>query len=62
MARPEPLVTEPDPVIEVYKRGIDRTLIVANLDRSIEERLERLMALQRFADELQRAGRAAQGG
>ena len=48
-----------DPVIEVYKKDVDRTLIRENLKRSIEERFERLMELQRFAEELQRAGRDA---
>ena len=46
-------------VIEVYKAGLDRSLIVRNLERSIEERLEALMQLQEFAEELRRAGRAA---
>ena len=46
-----------DAVIEAYKRGIDRTLIRQNLRRSVEERLSNLMALQRFAEELRRAGR-----
>lgn len=50
---------EPDPVIEVYKRDIDRTLIRENLRRSVEERLEALMDLQSFAEEVRRAGRAA---
>jgi hypothetical protein len=49
---------EPDPVIEAYKRDIDRTLIRENLKRSIEERLEALIDLQRLADELRRAGQA----
>lgn len=48
-----------DPVIEVYKKDIDRTLLRENLKRSVEERFERLMELQRFAEELQRAGREA---
>jgi hypothetical protein len=48
---------EPDPVIEAYKRDVDRTLIRENLKRSIEERLEALIELQRFAEELHRAGR-----
>jgi hypothetical protein len=52
--------TEPDPVIEAYKRQIDRTLIRQNLKRSIEERLEALTELQRFAEELRRAGRRIQ--
>jgi len=50
---------EPDPVIEAYKKDIDRTLIRENLKRSVEERFRNAMALARFADELRRAGRAA---
>ena len=48
---------EPDPVIAAYKRDIDRTLIRENLRRSVEERLEALIELHRFAEELRRAGR-----
>jgi hypothetical protein len=51
----------PDPVIEVYKRDVDRSLLRENLKLSVEERFVRLMELQRFAEELQRAGRAARG-
>jgi hypothetical protein len=50
---------EPDPVIEAYKRSLDRTLIRENLKRSVEERLEALIELQRFAEELRRSGRRA---
>ncbi len=50
---------EPDPVIEAYKKDIDRTLIRENLRLTVEQRFEKLMALQRFAEELRRAGRAA---
>jgi hypothetical protein len=46
-----------DDIIDVYKRDVDRTLIRERLTRSIEERLEDLMELQRFAEELHRAGR-----
>jgi hypothetical protein len=53
----EPL--EPDPVIEMYKKDIDRTLIRENLKLTIEERFRNAMALARFADELRRAGRVA---
>jgi hypothetical protein len=49
----------PDPVIEVYKRDLDLSLIRENLMRTPTERLERLMELQRFAEELRRAGREA---
>lgn len=55
--RNQPL--EPDPVIEAYKRDVDRTLIHENLKLSVQERFERLIALQRFAAELQRAGASA---
>ena len=50
-----------DPIIEAYKSGVDRTLIRENLKLTVEQRFERLMALQRSAEELRRAGRAAFG-
>ena len=46
----------PDPVIDAYKKDVDRTLIRENLKLSHEKRLLKLMALQRFADELRQAG------
>jgi hypothetical protein len=46
----------PDPVIEAYKRDIDRGLLRENLRRSPAERMEGLVRLQRFAEELRRAG------
>jgi len=48
-----------DPVIEAYKKDVDRTLIRENLRLSVEERFEKLMRLQQFAEELRRAGRQA---
>jgi hypothetical protein len=48
-----------DPVIEGYKKGIDRTLLRENLKLTVEERFRKLMAMQRFAEELRRAGRRA---
>ena len=50
---------QPDPIIEAYKKHVDRTLLRENLKRSVEERFRNLMALQRAADELRRAGREA---
>jgi hypothetical protein len=44
-----------DPVIEAYKKDIDRTLLRENLRLSVQQRFENLMQLQRFAKELQRA-------
>ena len=57
-----PLSGSPDPVIDAYKPGIDRTLIIENLRRSPEERLLNLQRLQAFVEELQRAGKAARRG
>ena len=49
---------EPNPVIEHVKRDVDRTLIDANLSRSVTERFETLMSLQLFMIEVQRAMKA----
>ena len=46
-----------DPVIEAYKKGIDRTLLRENLKLTPEQRLLKLIELQRFAQELRRAGK-----
>lgn len=48
-----------DPVVESYKKGIDRTLIRENLKLSVEDRFRKATALARFADEMRRAGREA---
>ena len=50
---------ERDPVIEAYKKDIDRTLLRQNLRRTVAERLANLVKLQRLAEEVRRAGRAA---
>jgi hypothetical protein len=50
---------DPDPVIEAYKPGVDVTLLRENLKLTPEQRLQRLMQLQRTAEELRRAGREA---
>jgi hypothetical protein len=49
---------EPDPVIEAYKKDVDRTLIRENLKLSVEQRLRQLMKFQEFIEEVRRAGRA----
>ena len=46
-----------DPVVEAYKRDVDRSLLRENLRRSPTERVANLAALQRLAKEAQRAGR-----
>lgn len=50
--RPEWLLRSP--LIDAYKRHIDRTLIRENLRRTPEERLQALQAMQRFAAEIRR--------
>ncbi len=52
----------PDPVVEEYKRHVDRTLLRENLKLTVEERFANLRQLQRFAVELRAAGRAASHG
>jgi hypothetical protein len=46
---------ERDPVIEAYKKDVDRTLIIENLKKTPDERMRQLVAMQRFALELRRA-------
>ena len=45
-----------DPVVEAYKKDIDRTLIRENLKLTVEERFRHAMELERFAEEMRRAG------
>jgi len=55
------LAAEPwvDPVIEAYKKDVDQSLIQEILRMTVEQRFDNLMALQEFAAELRRAGKAA---
>jgi hypothetical protein len=48
-------VLPPDPVIEAYKKDVDRTLIRENLKLTFEQRLANLEGLQEFAIEIRRA-------
>jgi transcriptional regulator with XRE-family HTH domain len=48
-----------DPVVERYKRDVDRTLLRENLRRSVDERLRSLALWQDAGRELERAARAA---
>ena len=52
----QPLIPR-DPVIEAYKKDIDRTLLRENLRLTVEQRFENLMSLQDFVEELRKAGR-----
>jgi hypothetical protein len=51
----ERLHLEPDPVIEAYKKDVDRTLIRENLKLTPEQRIEKLINLLRFQEELRGA-------
>ena len=53
---PESQPPEVDPVIEAYKKDIDRTLIRENLKLTPSQRVEKLIELQRFDEGLRRAG------
>ncbi|HEX2473232.1 MAG TPA: hypothetical protein VHK01_00715 [Lacipirellulaceae bacterium] len=45
-----------DPVIELYKRDVDRTLLRENLKLTPEERLLKLRDFMQFAEEVRSAG------
>jgi hypothetical protein len=45
----------PDPVIEAYKRDVDRTLIRENLKLTIDERVARMINALRLAEALRRS-------
>ena len=49
----------PDPLVAELIKEVDITLLRENLKLSVDERFEKLMALQRFAEEMRRAAREA---
>lgn len=61
-AREPPDELEPDPVIEAYKVHVDRTLLREQLRRSIDARVQAMIAALRLAETLRRAGRPKDGG
>lgn len=48
-----------DPLIEAYKRDVDRTLLRENLRKTVDERLRSLAEMQEFGRELERSVRAS---
>lgn len=48
---------EPNPVIEAYKKDVDRTLIRDNLRLTPRERLDKLIAALKFVEEVREASR-----
>ncbi len=49
----------PDPVIELYKRDVDRTLLRENLKKTPDQRIRQMLDLLAFNRETRRAVRAA---
>jgi hypothetical protein len=58
---PMPMEPGPDPVIEAYLAGVDRTLIREMLKLTPDERLRRIEELGRFQEELHKAGKQLPG-
>jgi len=58
----QPQATKPeirfalDPVIEAYKKDVDRTLLIENLRLTVEQRFQKFEAFMQLAMELRRAG------
>lgn len=48
-----------DPVVELYKKDIDRSLLRRNLEKTPTQRILDLQELLRLAEEVRRAGREA---
>jgi hypothetical protein len=50
-----------DPVIDAYKKDVDQTLLIKNLELTPAERAEKLVDFMSFLAEIQRAGRKLRG-
>jgi len=48
---------EPSPIIEAYKKDVDRTLIRENLKLSADERIKKMIAALRLVEEVRRSRR-----
>ncbi len=59
MATDVPVSLEPDPVIEAYKKDVDRTLFRENLKLTLEERILNMMSVLRFVEELRASRKTA---
>jgi hypothetical protein len=56
--QPSQRILEPDPVIEAYKKDVDRTLLRENLKLTPDERLRKLQAFMRSVEEVRAAATA----
>jgi len=43
---------EPCPTIEAYKKDVDRTIIRENLRLTLDERVQKMISVLRFAEQL----------
>ena len=55
----DPSPVTPDPVVEAYKRDVDRSLLVRNLRLTPTQRVEQLQRFVAVMAELQEAGQRA---
>ena len=51
-----------EPVVEVQKKDVDRTLLRANLARTVEERVQNLGRLRRFVQKFDAGPGGGTGG
>jgi transcriptional regulator with XRE-family HTH domain len=56
-----PKAVSKDPVVEAYKRDVDRTLLRENLRKTVDRRLRDMEAFRKSADELRRAVQRKRG-
>ena len=49
------LADEPDPVLEAYKKDVDRTLLRENLRLTTTDRVRKMIAALRFAETVRRS-------
>ena len=52
-AESQPHRSSIDDIIDLYKKDVDRTLLREQLRKTPDERVRELVALERFAEELQ---------
>jgi hypothetical protein len=50
-----PVSLDPEPTIDAYKPGVDRTLLRENLKLTTDERVQKMIAALRFAEDVRRS-------
>jgi hypothetical protein len=50
-----PVSLDADPVIDAYKKGVDRTLLRENLKLTATQRVEKMTSALRFAESVRRS-------